>query len=125
MHVFSDAQAICAAPNAVSDPELARLLSDEAEQASAADLAELTCIAVITADDTDADLERELGLSLLTNPVSGCRYGEPGFEPHWAWLEACGNYTKVIVTIGDSGFAHVLFLEKGTGELAALCRTYG
>lgn len=120
MIVLADAQAICAAPDTITDPDL----TERVNQTIDAGLCDLTCLVVIEDGDSDDDLQREAGLSLLTNPISGSRYGDPGFEPHWAWLEERGGWFEVICPIGDSGWAYIIYIRNGGSELADLCRAF-
>lgn len=120
MIVLSDAQSICAAPHTITDPDLTHLVNQTID----AGLCDLTCVVIVEAGDGDADLEREVGVSLFTNPISGRRYGEPGFEPHWAWLQQQGGWFELIYPVADDGYAFVVWVRNGPSELAHLCRTF-
>lgn len=100
---------------------LARLVTPDG------DLTDLTHIVVIESGDTEADIRRALGFSPLENPLDGTRYGSPAFQPFWDWLQRHNGWFELIVTIGNSGFADVLFIQDTDGvepALLALCRTH-
>jgi len=62
-----------------------------------------------------------------TRRRDGARFGSTDFRPHHDWLEDHGGWFELIFTVGNSGFAFVLFVEAADGadpELLALCRTY-
>ena len=91
------------------------------------DLTDLTQILIIQVGDREQDVIEEIGLSPLVNPLDGCRYGDPQFQPWWDWLQDTGGWFEMIVTVGDTGFAYVLLVQDDDGvdaELLAMCREY-
>lgn len=71
-------------------------------------------------------IQEALGFSPLHNPIDGSRFGDPEFTPAWEWMEDHGFCFELVFTFDDSGFAHVLIVEKAEGvdpELLTLCRT--
>ncbi|MEP5759985.1 MAG: hypothetical protein ABJ327_11905 [Litoreibacter sp.] len=75
-------------------------------------LSEHTHIAVIEKGDTEQTWTDQLGFSPLHDPFTGRRFGEPCFEPNWDWLEVHRSWFELIYTVGDDGFAFILFVEK-------------
>lgn len=111
------------------DPQLHSLLAARIEQLTAGpyDLTELTHYLVVEAGDAEAEILAEIGFSPLTNAIDGERFGSPAFQPSWDWLHDHGQWFEMIVTVGDSGFAYVLFIEDSerlAPELLSLCRFY-
>lgn len=109
------------------DPDLRAAITAKLEQAKAAGLADLTYILVIQPGDTEAAIIDEIGFSPLCNPTDGIRFGEPDFQPYWAWLQDAGGWYELIVTVGNSGFAYLLFVMKAEGvlpDLLAMCAAY-
>ena len=112
------------------DPILTNLLRQRRDQLQAhafGDIGELAHFLIVQAGDDLAAIEREVGLSLLSNPVDGSRYGEPGFEPFWEWIERHGGWFELTFILSDDGFGIVLFVEDHEGapvDLLHLCRAY-
>ena len=125
---FHDAAAIAAAPTTASiDPTLRQLLEDRVHDWTATDLLDLTHLLIVQAGDTEHAIIDEVAFSPLTNPLDGRRFGSKGFEPHWDWLERHDGWFELIFTVGNSGFAFVMFLEDREDvdtELSRLCETY-
>lgn len=107
------------------DPHLRALIEGHLFTAKENGLSDLTHIAVIQPGDTEREIREELGFSPLDNPLTGKRFGEPGFRPNWDWLEVHPACFELIYTVGDSGFAYVLLAAKKSGPLAQLCRQFG
>lgn len=109
------------------EPALRTLIVDRLSDATAIGLADQTHIVVVQLGDTEAKLQEELGWSPLVNPMTGERYGSPGFEPYWSWLQDVGGWFELIHTVGNSGFAYLLLIERTDGvlpELLTLCAEY-
>lgn len=90
------------------------------------DLSDWTEIAIFEPGDADADIERELGFSLLITP-DGARFGEPAFHPFWDHLVRRGLWAELTVTFG-SAFAYILYLPDVDGvpdDLRTIVRRYG
>lgn len=102
------------------DEELRALVEGHLHNARERGLQDLTYLAVLEEGD---DIERELGFTPLHNPLTGLSYGQEGFVPHWDWLEVHPGWFELIYTVGDSGFAFILFVRDG--PVAALCRGQG
>lgn len=109
------------------DPDLRKCISAKLEQAQAAGLADLTHILVIQPGDTEATIIGEIGFSPLCNPLDGDRFGHPDFQPYWAWLHDAGGWYEIIVTVGNAGFAYLIFVTKEEGvlsDLLAMCSAH-
>lgn len=125
---FSDAASLAASPTSPVPPELQQMLADRVEAWTASDVLSLTHVLIIRPADTADDVKREISLYPLINPLDGSRFGSRAFIPFWEWLvrHDCGWF-EMIVTVGNSGFAYVLFIQDAEGVdpgLLALCRTY-
>lgn len=77
------------------------------------DLLDLTCLAVVEAGDTEAEIEAALGFNPLVQHIDGTHISSADFRPYWDWLRDHGAWWEMIYTIGDSGFAHVILIEAG------------
>jgi hypothetical protein len=109
------------------DPRLHRLLAERLSGLlrPCADLRGLTHILVIEPGDSEAAVQQEIGLSPLTNPMDGSRFGSIEFAPWWDWLQDHGGWFEIVISVGDSGFAFVLLIQDAAGaidDLLAMCR---
>lgn len=125
---FHDAAAIAAAPTtAPIDPTLKQLIADRVHDWTATDLLDLTHLAIVQVGDTEEAILEEVAFSPLINPLDGSRFGSKSFEPSWDWLEHHDRWFEMIVTVGNDGFAFVLFIQDSDGidpKLRHLCQTY-
>jgi hypothetical protein len=118
------------ASNLSLDPRLQRLIGDSIEPLTPAgrfDLSGMTHFLVVEPGDAEVDIAEEIGLSPLFNPLDGSRFGSPGFQPWWDWLRDLGGWFELTITVGNSGFAYVLFIQDAEGvwpDLLNLCRAY-
>lgn len=104
--------------------DLRTLIEGHLASAREQGLAALTHIAVIQPHDTESEIIEELGFSPFHNPLTGKRYGEAGFVPNWDWLEVHPGWSELIYTVGDSGFAFIVFVEKDESQLARMCESF-
>lgn len=91
------------------------------------DLIDYTSIVVARAGDTERSIRRELGFSPLVNVFDGSRFGTAEFVPFWDVLHDHGGWFELIFTVGNDGFAFVLFVQDNEGvepDLLALCRAH-
>ncbi len=127
MQLFDNAEAIAAAPRIMTDPQLQNLLSDRIQDWSAMGVLAMTHLVLIEVGDTDESIIEEIGFSPLVNPLDGLRHGMEGFVSPFDLIEDHGGYFELIVTVGNDGFAFVLFVRDREGvdpELLALCRAH-
>ena len=124
---LSDAASIDAALTTQLDPRLRVMIEQRLASARDNGLADMTHIVVVQAGDTEADIVAEIGWSPLVNPIDGRRFGEPGFVAPWDWLQRHAGWHEMVVTVGNSGFAFILFIEDAPDtdpELLELCRAH-
>ena len=109
------------------DPELLTLVMGHLITAKENGLEKLTCISVVEPADNEQTIMAELGFSPLRNPLSDTRFGDPGFIPAWDWLEVHRGWYEMIFTVGDAGFAYLLFLPSRAKEsdLTHMCEHSG
>lgn len=123
-----DKASIAAAMGQPLDGGLRSLLEARLEQSAKAKLLDLTHIVVVQPGDTEAQIACEIGFSPLVDPLSGARFGSADFAPYWPWLRELGGWFELIVTVGNSGFAFIIFIERATKvlpELLRMCEQYG
>jgi len=125
LYDYASIQAALAGP---LDSKLRTLLARHASLLTTPyDLTELTHILVIQPGDSEEAIVGEIGLSPLANPIDGARYGGAGFCPYWDLLVNHNGWFELIITIGDSGFAYILFIQDAAGVdplLLQLCRSF-
>lgn len=113
-------------PNALPY-ELRALIDSHLSLARLQRLDRLTALLVIQPDDTQADVEAELGFSPVANPITAIRYDCPDFEPYWAWLSRAGAWFQLVHTISNDGFAFILLIEDAESQfhdLVAMCSVW-
>ena len=113
----------------IPDPDLRQLLQELAADLRQynAPLSDLALFIIVQPGDTLADIEAQLGRSILASPWTGIRFGQPGFTPSWEIFEEHPGWYELVFVMDDSGFGVELFIPKNRDidpELLALCRTY-
>tara|TARA_Y100001001_G_scaffold164346_1_gene196187 strand:- start:1984 stop:2370 length:387 start_codon:yes stop_codon:yes gene_type:complete len=98
----------------LSDPDLRSLVQGHLTTAKENGLQDLTCIAVVEPQDNQSAIVHELGFSPLVNPLSETRFGDPAFSPAWDWLEVHRGWYELIFTVGNDGFAYILFVPANS-----------
>ncbi|MFC3714317.1 hypothetical protein ACFOMD_17240 [Sphingoaurantiacus capsulatus] len=127
---LSDAASLQGALNLCLEPALLDLLRRRIERLQRqydGQLLDQTHILIVEPGDTEEDIQREVGFSPLESPYDRARYGAPDFHPFWDWLQLHGGWFELIQTVGNSGFAYVLFIKDVVGvpeDLLRLCREY-
>ena len=127
MQSFDNAKAIVRAPRLMTDPKLKNLLTDRVQDWSARGLLDLTHLAIIEVGDTDESIIEALGFSPLVNPLDGLRHGMDGFALPFDYVADHGGWFELISTVGNDGFAFILFVRDRDGvdpELRAMCRAH-
>ena len=102
-------------------PDRHDLIASRLEDAFACELADLTHILVIQPRDTEAQIIDAIGFSPLVSRMDGNR-----LQPDWDYIEPHPGWWELIYTVGDSGFAFLVFVERADGvlpELRALCES--
>ena len=119
-----DRAAIEAAPNVPMPDDLRDILARRIAGLTSplGDLTDLTHFLVVEAGDTEAAIVAEIGFSPLVNAIDRTRFGSPGFHPSWDWLQDLGGWFELIMTVGNGGFAFVLFIQDDEGTLPELLR---
>lgn len=114
-----DLDAILTALRTPLAPDLHDLITNRLQDAFACELADLTHILVIQPTDTEAQIVDAIGFSPLVSRMDGNR-----LQPDWDYIESHPEWWELIYTVGDSGFAFLVFVERADGvlpELLALC----
>lgn len=94
------------------DTELRTLVDAHLITARENGLEKLTCIAVVELADSEQTIIDELGFSPLQNPLTETRFGDPNFFPPWDWLELHRGWYEMIFTVGNAGFAFLVFVPR-------------
>lgn len=108
----------------LTDPTLRSLVLGHLTTAKENGLQALTCIAVVEPHDSEGTIVQELGFSPLVNPLSETRFGDRDFSPAWDWLEVHHGWYELIFTVGDDGFAYILFAPRHGSCISAICERY-
>lgn len=126
MLFIKDGGALARALTLRIDDRVKHLLVKRREQLGG-DITDQAHFVVVEAGDTLADLEQHLGFSVFQNAADGSLLGAPDFTPGWEWIEDRGFAYELVFIFDDSGFAHVVIVEKADGvnaRLLELCATY-
>lgn len=110
-----DLDAILAALSTPLQPDLHDLVASRLQDAFACELADLTHILVIQPGDTEAQIIDAIGFSPLVSRMDGNR-----LQPDWDYLQQHPGWHELIYTVGDSGFAFIVFIENADGVLLEL-----
>lgn len=114
-----DLDAILAALSVPLQPDLHDLIANRLQDAFACELADLTHILVIQTGDTEAQIVNAIGFSPLVSRMDGNR-----LQPDWDHIEQHPGHWELVYTVGNSGFAFLVFVERADGvlpELLSLC----
>lgn len=102
--------------------DLYDLLATRLQDAFACGLADLTHILVIQPGDTEAQIVDAIGFSPLVSRMDGKR-----LQPDWDFIEQHSGWWELVYTVGNSGFAFLVFVERAHGvdpELIAMLRAF-
>ncbi|MEJ6011521.1 hypothetical protein [Novosphingobium aquae] len=113
MITIHDDATLAAALAAACDNTSRALIERIAHDAKASDLWDLTCIVLIDDDDTDREFEEVLGYPPSLGPLGG---EGAAVEPYWSWCEQHRDWTELLITAGDSGFAWFVIMPSGWFE---------
>jgi hypothetical protein len=84
-------------------------------------------IAMLEPGDGLADLEEVIGFDVLSDPLSGTRFGNDDFEPTFEVLEEHESCFELVIVPGDGDFGIVIFIPKVSGvdpQLLDFCQMY-
>lgn len=130
MHSFHDRASILGALDLPLESQLHELLKGHIQsmlEEPSLGLLDMTHILVVEPGDRGCSIQAEVGFSPLVSPYDEAPFGSPAFHPFWDWLKGHGRWFEMILTVGNSGFAYIVFIENAAGadaELLALCKTY-
>ena len=119
---FDNRDALLGALSLDLRPDLRGLLASRIRHTLDSGLGDLTHIVVLFAGDAVQDLDAELGMSLLVDPIDGGPWDARGGAPWIDWLSTFAKWWEAIVTVGDTGFAFVVLIEERDDELGRMCR---
>lgn len=131
MQLLRTTPSILGAASSCPDPALRRLLTGRIEALSVYDgfeLSELVNVIIIDPVDRVADLDAQLGFSILINRIDGVRFGDPNFTPNWESIECHPGWFELTFILSDDGFGLLVFIPDREGidpTLLELCRAQG
>ena len=82
---------------------------------------------IVEPGDTIAELDAQIGFSILANRWTGIRFDAPGYTQHFEVLEEHAGYFEILFLTDDSGMGVEIFLENVAGidpDLIAMCQRY-
>jgi hypothetical protein len=123
---ITDGGSLTRALSTLPNPCLKRLLEQRRKQLSGSITGQGRFV-IVQPGDTLAAIEQALSFSAFQNPIDGSGFGDSDFTPAWEWIEDHGFCFELVFIFDDSGFAHVLLVEKAEGvdpQLIALCEAY-
>ena len=90
------------------------------------DLTPWTDIGLIEPGDTEDTIAGEAGFSPLVDPLSGARFGEPGFERGFDWLSREGGVYRMVWTFGSTHSTVLLVPDTARvlPDLLTMCRSF-
>lgn len=110
-----DLDAMLEALSAPLRPDLRDLITTRLQDALACGLADLTHILVIQPGDIEENIIAAIGFSPLVSRMDGIR-----LKPDWDFIEQHERYWELVYTVGNSGFAFLVFVEKAEGTIPEL-----
>ena len=90
------------------------------------DAAVLGYFLIIEPGDTMAELDAQMGFSILTNRCTGIRFDAPGYTQHFEVLDEHAGYFELVFILSDDGYGIEVYVPKrgAAPELLALCERY-
>ena len=85
---------------------------------------------VVEPGDSEDDIVDDIGMSPLTSPLDGARYGSPSFQPWWDYLEfhpGDPGWFEMVICVGNSGWAAIVLIQDADGvipQMVELCRRF-
>ena len=90
------------------------------------DAAVLGYFLIVEPGDTVADLDAQIGFSILANRWTGIRFDAPGYTQHFEVLDEHAGYFEMVFILSDDGYGIEVFVPKRgvAPELLAMCERY-
>lgn len=126
MHSIRDGVSLARALDSALNPHIKELVRTRIDQLGG-DITDQARFLIFGPGDTLSGLREALAFSVLQNPADGSEFGNSNFTPGWEWIEDHGFAYELVFIFDDSGFAHVVLVEKVAGvnqRLLRLCATY-
>jgi hypothetical protein len=81
---------------------------------------------IVEPDDTIAELDAQIGFSILANRWTGIRFDQPGYTQSFEVLDEHANWFEIVFIISDDGYGIEVFVPKSgvASELLAMCERY-
>jgi hypothetical protein len=91
------------------------------------DLAALGYFVIVEAGDSIDTIDAQLGFFILANRWTGVRFGQPGFDPSFEFVEEFSGCFELVYILDQSGFGIEVFVPKTPGidsDLLMMCQRY-
>ena len=113
----------------IKDPAIRRLVEQRIDDLGQEpfDLSATGYFVIVEPGDTLDTIDTQLGFSTLTNRWTGIRFGQPGFDPSFEFVEEFSGCFDMVFIIDDSGYGIEVFIPKTAGvdsDLLMLCQQY-
>ena len=82
---------------------------------------------IVEPGDTVAELDAQIGFSILANRWTGVRFDAPGYTQHFEVLEEHAGYFEMVFVTDDTGLGVEIFIGQIAGidpDLIAMCQRY-
>lgn len=113
----------------IANPQIRRLVEQRIDDLGQEpfDLATLGYFIIVEPGDTLDAIDAQLGFPILCNRWTGIRFGQPGFDPSFEFVEEFSGCFEMVFILDDSGFGIEVFVPKAAGidsDLLMLCQRY-
>ena len=91
------------------------------------DPGELGYFLIVEPGDTIAELDAQIGFSILANRWTGIRFDAPGYTQHFEVLDEHAGYFEMVFVTDDTGLGVEIFIGQVAGidpDLIAMCQQY-
>lgn len=123
-HVLAGHDSADAESLGLTDAAMRRVVAAHLDYVADGDVDEQLDVVLLEPGDRLTEVDERLRDVLLTNPYSGKRHGDPGFEPMAETLEDHGHFYEITFLHGDGDYCMVVLVPKTAGidpELLDLC----
>ena len=82
---------------------------------------------IVEPGDTVAELDAQIGFSILANRWTGIRFDAPGYTQHFEVLDEHAGYFEMVFVTDDTGLGVEIFIGQVAGidpDLIAMCQQY-